>query len=113
MTYPTLSYTQAGPTSIHGVSNYYLLIYPYSNSSHILRPDSEVPLMVLYILDSNGGQLPEELYTDETDWLASTQKTLYAQYGDLPSLLFVHIPPPEYQTAYVRLSSPDSPCIGK
>lgn len=95
------------------MSNYYLLIYPYSNNSlgdHV-RP--EAPLMVLYMLDSNGGQLPQELYPDETDWLASAQKSLKAQYGDLPSLLFVHIPPPEYQTAYVRLSSPGSPCIGK
>lgn len=69
-------------------------------------------MMVLYILDSNGGQLPEELYLDETDWLASTQKTLQAKYGDLPSLVFVHIPTPEYQIAYVPLSSPKSPCIG-
>lgn len=82
--------TDGCPTSLApSVTNYFLLV----------RNTSGAPVVVLYFLDSGGGSYPEELYGDVTSWLAATAATLIAAHGPLPSITFVHIPPPEYASA--------------
>lgn len=103
-TYPTLSYSLLGNTE-HGVSNYYILVFPHN--------DNIRPMFIIYCLDSNGGQNPEVLYPDETDWLKNASEEITSKYGPgIPAILFVHIPTPEYQQVFVPLRAPNTPCIG-
>ena len=94
--YPALSRTcgAAGaggcPASLApAVSNYYQLV---------LDPQGRAAA-VLYFLDSGGGDFAETLGAPVTAWLAATAAALAAAHGPLPSLTFVHIPPPEYAAA--------------
>ena len=78
------------PPALPTASNYYLLVAGASGA----------PRAVLYFLDSGGGTLAEALTPAVTDWLAATAAALAAAHGaPLPSLTFVHIPPPEYAAA--------------
>ena len=95
-TWPALSRTcgaagDAGcpPALAPAVSNYYLLV----------RDAAAMPRAVLYFLDSGGGSYAETLAPAVTSWLAATAAALAAAHGALPSLTFVHIPPPEYAAA--------------
>lgn len=65
-----LSLSQAGPTSLHGVSNYVLPVYA-ADARGKLAPGSKswlqgvTPLALLYFLDSGGGSYAEILYADQ------------------------------------------------
>jgi hypothetical protein len=94
-----LSYSQAGPTGITGVSNYYLpILSPASSSSSVMA--------VLWLLDSGGGTLPEVVAPDQVSWLVNASATTTTTgttantvpLGHLPGLLFVHIPDAAYTT---------------
>ncbi|KAL6074992.1 Phosphatase dcr2 [Balamuthia mandrillaris] len=92
----TNSYSQFGPRDIHGLSNYYLAIYPPSSDE--LPP---VPLSLLYFLDSGGGTIPEIVYPDQVEWYIKTSAMLQSSYGKaLPSLAFFHIPTEQYVNAF-------------
>jgi hypothetical protein len=85
------SYTQMSTNSIHGVSNYYLLVY----SDEIV----ETPSLVMFFLDSGGGSIPEMIYHDQTEWLFNTSKSISFLYGEgIPAIVYVHIPTPEFAT---------------
>lgn len=91
-TFPT-SLTCHGPDAcpsslLPSVSNYYLLVNDARTGL--------VPQAVLYFLDSGGGDFDEVLEASVTSWLANISSTLHTLYGPLPSITFVHIPPPEY-----------------
>jgi hypothetical protein len=93
------SLCQSGPERVDGVGNYYLQIF---------APGSlQLPLSTLYFLDSHG-QIPSKvrdpdydpIKQSQIDWFISTSQAL--QHG-LPeedsnhlSLVFMHIPIPEY-----------------
>ena len=71
------------------VSNYYILL-----------PNASAPRAVLYFLDSGGGSYAEQLLPAATACLAATAAALAARFAPpLPSLVFVHIPAPEYAAA--------------
>jgi hypothetical protein len=108
-TFPTLSRTcEAAPQPLPAncpeaaapsVSNYYLLL-----------PNATSPRAVLYFLDSGGGSYAEELLPAATAWLGATMAALAKRFGGaLPSLVFVHIPTPEYESAY---PGPPGACAG-
>ena len=80
-----------------------------TNYYHLVVDSTSTPRAVFYFLDSGGGSYDEELYPLTTNWLASTAAVLTTQFGRLPSLTFVHIPPPEYSGVY-----PGAPgaCVG-
>ena len=88
------------PTTLApAVSNYFQLV---------LGPEGDVPILVLYFLDSGGGSYDEDLYAGATAWLGATAAALAARFGaPVPSLTFVHIPPPEYTAAASSRS-----CVG-
>ncbi|EME39448.1 hypothetical protein DOTSEDRAFT_75202 [Dothistroma septosporum NZE10] len=81
-----------------GVSNYYLPVYPYTNST--------TPSLLLWFFDSRGGFLYQQKnaagakvgqpnWVDQSvvSWFKSTSASLTKQYGaTIPSLAFVHIP---------------------
>jgi hypothetical protein len=66
-----------------------------TNYALVLRSASGAPRAALFFLDSGGGSFAETLPAPATDWLAATARAI----GPVPSLVFVHIPPPEYVAA--------------
>jgi hypothetical protein len=97
-----LSFSQQGPPSLYGTTNYYLPILPY-------RPDQNIPVSVLYFFDSGGGQLPEAIQGHQVEWYVSMSKALRQKANDqvLPSIAFFHIPLEEYN------SSQKTNCFGQ
>lgn len=81
-----------------------------SNYVHLVRDSTGAPRAALLFLDSGGGTYAESLFGDTTVWLAAALAALRAAHGPLPSLTFVHIPPPEYAAAFP--GPPGAPCVG-
>ena len=74
---------------------------PSVSNHYVLVPNASTPLAVIYMLDSGGGSFAETLLPAATAWLAATAAGLAAAFGrTLPSLVFVHIPSPEYAAAF-------------
>lgn len=74
---------------------------PSVSNHYVLVPNASAPFAVLYMLDSGGGSFAETLLPAATAWLGATAAGLAAAFGRaLPSLVFVHIPAPEYATAF-------------
>ena len=74
---------------------------PSVSNYFILLPNSTSPRAVLYFLDSGGGSYDEELLPAATSWLAATAAALTSRFGGpLPSLVYVHIPSPEFAAAF-------------
>lgn len=94
------SFSRAGPTNIHGVSNYYLPIYGYN---------STIPESILYFLDSGGGdEQPSQLFPDQINWYKNVSNSITQQFGKIiPSIAFFHIPLPESMKAWNEVE-----CIG-
>jgi len=119
-----LSFSQQGPPSLYGTTNYYLPILPY-------RPDQNIPVRlllllllllllnlisyhhhhhhhrsVLYFFDSGGGQLPEAIQGHQVEWYVSMSKALRQKANDqvLPSIAFFHIPLEEYNSSQKTVS---------
>jgi hypothetical protein len=88
-----------------GVSNYYLPIYAYNPIPGYFSIN-EAPEVILWFLDSRGGNYYQELSSTGTEvpqpnwvdpsvasWFTSTSAQLSAQYNKvIPSLAFYHIP---------------------
>jgi hypothetical protein len=74
---------------------------PSVSNHYVLVPNASAPFAVLYMLDSGGGSFAETLLPAATAWLSATAAGLAAAFGRaLPSLVFVHIPAPEYAAAF-------------
>lgn len=91
--YP-LSYTRQMNASLPGVTNYYLIVW--ASHSH--------PAAILWFFDSRGGasyqrdpsnedDIPNWVADETAAWYKATRAQLRSQYGLLPSIAFVHIPP--------------------
>ena len=78
--FPELSYTQIGPSSLPGTSNFYLPVY--SKTSKVL----------LFFLDSGGGRLSQAITQSQIDWVKSISK----QHRNPNSIAFFHIPSREF-----------------
>lgn len=103
-----LSYTKHGPLDLMGVTNYYLPIYPYVSDDNMNALDevseSEIPIAILWFFDSLGGSPyqtepanvdsgPNWVPPSTVSWFRSENALLQRQWGVLPSIAFVHIPP--------------------
>lgn len=88
------SYTFQMNETLPGVTNYYLPIYPAENN---------VPAMIWWFFDSQGGrtddgktgkgQQPEHIDPAVISWFKDENAKLKKLWGELPSLVFFHIPP--------------------
>ena len=65
----------------------------------------QIPLWVIYFLDSGGGTYPELVYPDQITWFNKTASDITHTYGPIPALAFFHIP----RFASLILPSPTSP----
>eukprot|EP00455_Lapot_gusevi_P011119 TRINITY_DN15111_c0_g1_i1.p1 TRINITY_DN15111_c0_g1~~TRINITY_DN15111_c0_g1_i1.p1 ORF type:complete len:329 (+),score=41.56 TRINITY_DN15111_c0_g1_i1:62-1048(+) len=84
-----LSHSGCDDTSLHGVTNYVLPIFPPASSS--------TPALLLYMFDSGGGTLPEVIQPDQVQWYLNSSAAWQAKTGTvLPALAFFHIPLQEY-----------------
>lgn len=93
-TYGELCYTKQVNTSLPGVTNYYLPIFPAKSEEN----QDEKPLMLWWFFDSQGGrnqfgQQPHYIDPAVVEWFASENQRLREKWGMLPSLVFFHIPP--------------------
>lgn len=95
-----LSYTQQMLPSLPGVTNYYLLI----------QNSDGRPAAVLWFFDSRGGasyqgdpsnqdDIPDWVADETAAWFTATSNQIRAEYGPLPSVAFVHIPPHPFLAA--------------
>ena len=94
-----LSLSQFGPSDIHGLTNYYLLLYSDKEANN--------PSWVIYFLDSGGGTYPELVYPDQIQWFIKTASYITQSYGQIPGLAFFHIPSTGYEGVYQK-----SLCVG-
>jgi len=92
-TFP-LSFSQFGPSDIHGVSNYVLELYS-STGSNLST--------LLYVLDSGGSDCEGItggygcLYPDQIEWYLNTSKRFKMDTNKtIPAVSFFHIPLQEY-----------------
>jgi hypothetical protein len=92
-----LSLSQFGPSSLHGVSNYYLPILPHSPGAQL---GSEPFVSLLYLFDTGGGHLPEIVDKAQVDWYRNLSATLRPAAGPVPALAFFHIPLERYSTIF-------------
>lgn len=97
--YP-LSWTQQMMPPIPGVTNYYLL----------LQTQDGRPAAILWFFDSRGGatyqqntsnqdDIPNWVADETASWFVATSNQIRAEYGRLPSIAFVHIPPHPFLAA--------------
>jgi hypothetical protein len=89
-----LSLSQFGPSSVHGLTNYYLLLYSNEKAT--------IPSWVIYFLDSGGGTYPELVYPDQITWFNQTASDITQTYGPIPALAFFHIPSTGYEDVYQK-----------
>lgn len=92
--YGDLCYTKQVDPELPGVTNYFIPIYPPQNDS---TTAGEKPVMIWWFFDSQGGRTyagAEPNYVDSkvVHWFRSENKRLQSKWGQLPSLVFVHIP---------------------
>lgn len=95
-----LSYTQQMLPSLPGITNYYLLVQATDGR----------PAAVLWFFDSRGGasyqgdpsnqdDIPNWVADETAAWFTATSNQIRADYGPLPSIAFVHIPPHPFLAA--------------
>ena len=85
--FPTLSYSQIGPDYMNGVSNFILPV-EFANNTAVM----------LLFMDSGGGRIPPVIGDEQEQWLLSQIPS------QVPSIVFFHIPAPEYRDSYVGCS---------
>lgn len=110
-----LSYTQHSPAGVPGITNYYLPIYPQQSSAR----QEDNPVAILWFFDSQGGapfqapadseSIPNWVEPSIVTWFLAQQQVISQQWGDLPSLAFVHIPP----TAFLDVQNALFPVAGE
>ena len=87
-----------------GIGNYTVPIYPHTGG--------DKPAWMLYHVDCHAGQtytlsdgltVREDamLFPSQLDWLKQTHTALQAQYGSVPSILFDHVPLPEFDDVWM------------
>jgi len=74
------------------LSNYWLPVYASADAGAADRPAA-----ILWFMDSGGGDVPEGVNGDMVAWLRYERLELQRQYGDLPGLLFMHMPSTEFR----------------
>ncbi len=89
--------TVAGDRRLTGLGNYRLTV---------AGRDGRTPAWTLFFLDS-GNMNPhpdvggyDYVRRDQIDWIVRESRTIRRQWGPVPSLLFLHIPPPEFNDAW-------------
>lgn len=88
-----LSYTQLGPENLRPAVSVYVTDV-FANES------ATIPALQILHLDSGGGGMMEEVYPAQIEWLNETLKERRERYGGpVQTLVFVHIPVEEFQTA--------------
>ncbi|KAJ3044744.1 hypothetical protein HDV00_001148 [Rhizophlyctis rosea] len=106
--YP-LSYSQYGPKTLKGVTNYHLPLYAHLPQG--MRPDKEHPHLIMHFVDSHGnasephGKDMDWVTKEQTTHLLSTHRHILKTHNlpSIPSLVFVHIPPPQLQKLNANL----------
>jgi hypothetical protein len=96
--YP-LDRSQEGPLELFGISNYVLDIHlpqPQPGESGGADPAESSPIAAaqIYMLDSGGGQLPQQIQQNQIDWFVKQQRESAAS---LPAVAFQHIPTGEFE----------------
>lgn len=103
-TYPYALTTSMFQSKDAGLSNYYLPVYTYSGGTNY--GNEEVPAVILWFLDSRGGNYYQEASSDGksvpqpnwidpsvAEWFTQTNAHLVSRYRKtIPSLAFYHIP---------------------
>ncbi|KAJ6633816.1 putative inactive purple acid phosphatase 16 [Pseudolycoriella hygida] len=106
--YGDLCYTKQGNARIEGVTNYYIPIYgPQKDNA---TTATENPVMIWWFFDSRGGRtnkskVPAYVHDTAVEWFRYENRNLQAQWGQLPSFVFVHIPTREYKDMQQTISS--------
>jgi len=85
-----LSHTLPGYHGLPGVSNYVL---------HI-RNEAGFVAGLIMVMDSGGGQLPEQITTDQLEWFRAEWEMSVNIHGHVPVVVTFHIPIPEYEILY-------------
>ena len=80
-----------GDKDISGRGNYYIE----------LREKGEF-IYAIFIMDTGGGNFIqyEGVHEDQIEWYSNTVTNMKAEYGEFQSMLFMHMPLNEYQTAW-------------
>ena len=107
---------------VHGLTNYYLLLYSDKQAivsgltvctltllALMQHSTPQKPSWVLYFLDSGGGTYPELVYPDQIQWFIDTSSHLLHSYGHIPAIAFFHIPRSGNVTLTSSLPSLKSP----
>lgn len=55
---------------------------------------------MIYVMDSGGGQLPEQITTEQLSWFRAEWELNVRVYGHVPIVVTFHIPIPEYEVLY-------------
>ncbi len=92
-----------GPSNIHGIGNYSILI----------EDEEKKPIYSLIMMDSNetrvypdGKSSYDFIYTDQIDWYQWVVEGVDSwMKRPIPSMLFFHIPLPEFRDAYNAIES--------
>jgi len=102
------SRSQIGPKQIHGVSNYYIPIFPAPNNNNNNNDFSlAYPRFVLYFFDSNNSGVNGTgwgcVMQDQVDWYNSVSIGMRARFGrTIPSMAFFHIPTTEFSFVWAK-----------
>ena len=88
-----LSHSQVGPPTLAPAVSVYVV--------DVLEEEGQQPALSLVHLDSGGGGMPEELYSNQILWFNQTIAARRHRHRGaiVPALVFVHIPLWEYSTA--------------
>lgn len=93
--YGDLCYTKQIDVKLPGVTNYFIPIYGQEN---ITAGKQEKPVMIWWFFDSRGGRnangqtIPKFVDNKVVQWFRNENKIIKSKWGDLPSLVFVHVP---------------------
>lgn len=112
------SRSQLGPSSITGITNYWIPIYGSDIKNKNMNGDIEVPKVILWFFDSNGdysisveeGKKSTGILKDQVDWFKQEHDNIVSRYGKaVPGLAFFHIPPIEFNDLNVKFPAG---CVG-
>lgn len=92
--YGDLCYTKQVDAQLPGVTNYFIPIYGVENAT---VTGKEKPVMIWWFFDSRGGRttagkVPSYVDDKVVEWFRNENSNLQSKWGQLPSLVFVHIP---------------------
>lgn len=93
--YGDLCYTKQVDASLPGVTNYFIPVYGPANAANVSGEES--PVMIWWFFDSRGGltvdgRVPSFVDNRVVEWFRNESQRMQSKWGELPSLVFVHIP---------------------